>query len=231
MLEFGCGSGRITTALAGALPNAEFTAVDTSTAMLDRAVRRLQREPRAVASRIAYLEGDMRRWPGRDGPYDVVLIAGRSASHLLTLDDRLRTWNNAFRLLRPGGAFVLDVAIPDLAILAESQRVWPRANLQFDVDSTRQAEDRARLLRCTATSYHPQDQRADVRFFYDRFTTETTGRFVSDFQSHIYFPSELELLFVTTGFRMAQRYGDYTFTPFGRTSPYLITVAFRPDVS
>ncbi len=199
--------------------------------MLDRAVRQLQREPRALASRVAYREGDMRGWQGGAGPYDVVLIAGRSASHLLTLDDRLRTWHNAFRLLRPGGAFVLDVSIPDLGILAESQRVWPRANLQFDVDATRPTDDHPRLLRCTATSYEPQDQRADVRYFYDRFTADSAGRFVSDFQSHIYFPSELELLFVTTGFETAQRYGDYTFTPFGRTSPYLITVAFRPEVS
>lgn len=233
VLEFGCGSGRITTALAAGLPNAEIIGVDTSTPMLELAATHLAARPRDHAARVTYLEGDMRDWPGRGGPFDVVLIAGRSVSHLLTLDDRRSTWLNAFRLLRPGGSFVLDVATPDLAMLAESQRVWPRAHLQLDVDATHDqgAGTGPRLLGCTATAYEPLAQRADVRYFFDRISEHDTGRFVSDFASHIYFPSELELLFVTSGFEILQRYGDYTFAPYGRTSPYLISVAGRPDTA
>ena len=159
----------------------------------------------------------------------MVVVAGRSASHLLTLDDRLRTWTTAFRPLRPGGTFVIDVAMPDLATLAESQRVWPRAHLELDVDASRESGEGRRLLRCTATTYEPHEQRADVRYLYDRFTPDDASRFVSDFESHVYFPAELELLFTMTGFQTAQRYGDYAGGPFARTSPYLITVAHRPD--
>lgn len=231
VLEFGCGSGRITMALAAGLPNAELVAVDASAAMLELAATHLAKRPAEQASRISYHEGDMRHWPGRGGPFDVVLIAGRSVSHLLTLADRRAAWHNAFHLLRPGGAFILDVATPDLGMLAESQRVWPRAHVQLDVDATRDAGDGPRLLGCTATAYEPLEQRADVRYFFDRIAEHGTGRFVSDFASHIYFPSEVELLFVTSGFDLAQRYGDYAFAPFGRTSPYLITVAFRPDTA
>jgi len=234
VLEFGCGSGRITMALAGGLPHAEIVAVDASAPMLELAATHLSQRPADEARRVAYREGDMRDWSGGDGgPFDVVLIAGRSVSHLLTLDDRRRTWLNAFALLRPGGTFVLDVATPDLAMLAESQRVWPRTHLQLDVDATRDdgARPGPRLLGCTATAYEPLAQRADVRYFFDRIADNENGRFVSDFASHIYFPSELELLFVTSGFEVAQRYGDYSFAPCGRTSPYLITVAHRPDAA
>lgn len=230
VLEFGCGSGRITTALTSALPNCEIVAVDSSPAMLANARRRVSVHTRRRRNeQVICVEGDMRHWQGAGAPFDVVVVAGRSASHLLTLDDRLRTWHNAFRLLRPGGAFVMDVAMPDLATLAESQRVWPRAHLELDVDASRRSGEGPRLLRCTATTYEPHEQRADVRYFYDRFTPDDASRFVSDFQSHIYFPAELELLFTMCGFQTAQRYGDYAFAPFARTSPYLITVAYRPE--
>ena len=58
---------------------------------------------------------------------------------------------------------------------------------------------------------------------------DDTDRFVSDFPSHVYFPSEIELLCVTSGFEIEQQYGDYGFVPVGRASPYLITLARRPD--
>ena len=229
VVEFGCGSGRITRALAAALPHSRIVGVDASPAMLSQATQQTDR--REGRARVRYEEGDMRGWRGVSGPVDAVVIAGRSVSHLLTLDDRLRTWRNAFRLLRPGGAFIVDVSMPDLATLAESQRAFPRAQLQFDLDASRPTQEGPRLLRCTATLYEPHEQRGDVRFFYDRFTPESAGRFVSDFACHVYFPSELELLFTACGFQTAQRYGDYTFAPLGRTSPFVITVAYRPDAA
>jgi hypothetical protein len=149
---------------------------------------------------------------------------------LLTLDDRRRTWATAFRLLRPGGVFILDVRVPDLATLAEAQRVRPRAFVDLDIDATRRtAGEEARLLRCTATTYEPHLQRADVRLLYDRFDQRALAeRLVTDFASHIYFPAELELLFLSAGFEIAQQYGDYRFVRFDRTSPYVVTVARRP---
>jgi hypothetical protein len=37
-------------------------------------------------------------------------------------------------------------------------------------------------------------------------------RLVTDLVSHVYFPSELELLFLSAGFEIVQQYGDYRFT-------------------
>ena len=164
--------------------------------------------------------------PGRlrRGRHRLLLV-----SHLLTLEDRRRTWATAFRLLRPGGVFILDVRVPDLATLAEAQRVRPRAFVDLDIDATRStAGEEARLLRCIATTYEPHLQRADVRLLYDRFDQRALAeRLVKDFASHIYFP-ELELLFLSAGFDIAQDYGDYRFARFDRTSPYVVTVARRP---
>ena len=40
---------------------------------------------------------------------------------------------------------------------------------------------------------------------------------VTNFASHVYFASELELLFLSAGFEIAHQYGDYRFVPCDRT--------------
>lgn len=230
VLELACGSGRVAFTLAAALPGAEIVGVDSSMDMLRQAAMARDAAEPSVRARVSLVEGDMRDWPGTGVPFDAVVIACCSVSHLLTLDDRRRTWATAFRLLRPGGVFVLDVRVPDLALLAEAQRVRPRAFVDLDIDAKRRTPgEEARLLRCTATAYEPHLQRADVRLLYDRFDHGALAeRLVTDFASHIYFPAELELLFLSAGFEIAQQYGDYRFVRVDRTSPYVVTVARRP---
>jgi SAM-dependent methyltransferase len=233
VLELACGSGRVTFTLAAALPLADIVGVDSSIEMLGKAAMARDAAEPSVRDRVSLVEGDMRDWPGTNDGFDAVVIACCSVSHLLTLDDRRRTWATAFRLLRPGGVFILDVRVPDLATLAEAQRVRPRAFVDLDIDATRRtAGDEARLLRCTATTYEPHLQRSNSRLIYDRFDQRALAeRLVTDFASHIYFPAELELLFLSAGFEIARQYGDYRLVPFDRTSPYVVTVARRPRQS
>jgi ubiquinone/menaquinone biosynthesis C-methylase UbiE len=230
VLELACGSGRVTFSLAAALPMAEIVGVDSSVDMLAQAATAREAAAPLVRERVSLVEGDMRNWRGTRGIFDAVVIACCSISHLLTLDDRRRTWGTAFRLLRPGGVFMLDVRVPDLATLAEAQRLRPRAFVDLDVDARRRTPgEEARLLRCTATTYEPHLQRADVRLLYDRFDRGALAeRLVTDFANHVYFPAELELLFLSAGFEIAHQYGGYRFVRVDRTSRYIVTVARRP---
>jgi ubiquinone/menaquinone biosynthesis C-methylase UbiE len=247
VLELACGSGRVTFTLASTLPTARIVGVDASIHMLGKAVTKRAGVDRLIRERVTFVRGDMRDWPGNGDAFDAVVIPCCSVSHLLTLDDRRRTWDTAFRLLRPGGVFILDVRVPDLATLAEAQRARPRAFVDLDIDTTRrtagkkageqvgekvgeeQFEEEGRLLRCTATTYEPHLQRADVRLLYDRFDERALAeRLVTDFASHVYFPAELELLFLSAGFEIAQQYGDYRFTGVDRTSQFVVTMARRP---
>jgi ubiquinone/menaquinone biosynthesis C-methylase UbiE len=230
VLELACGSGRVTFTLAAALPNAEIVGVDSSIEMLGQAAVARDATESQLRKRVSFVKGDMRDWPGSGDAFDAVIVACCSVSHLLTLDDRRRTWATAFRLLRPGGVFILDVRVPDLATLAEAQRVRPRAFVDLDIDTARTtAGQDERLLRGTATTYEPHLQRADVRLIYDRFDQGALAeRLVTDFASHIYFPAELELLFLSAGFEISHQYGDYRFVRVDRASPYVVTVARRP---
>ena len=145
-------------------------------------------------------------------------------SHLLTLDDQLAAWSRAHANLVPGGRFVVDVALPGLSVLAESMRQPPRALIEIDSDT---ADDEGRrLVRYRTTDYAPLEQRASIRFLYDEFARERAERWVSDFESHVYFPRELELLYRQTGFVVEATYGDYRFrTP--RTSPGALVLVGR----
>lgn len=229
VLELACGTGRIALTLAAALPRTEIVGVDSSIEMLEQALLARRAAEPSVRDRVSLVEGDMRDWPGADGSFDAVVIACCSVSHLLTLDDRRRTWATAFRLLRPGGLFMLDVRVPDLATLAEAQRVRPRAFVDLDLDARREsASGDTRQLRYSATFYQPHLQRADVRLLYDRFDRQAFAeRLVTDFASHVYFPAELELLFLGAGFAIVRQYADYRVAPVDRTSSFIVTVARR----
>jgi hypothetical protein len=64
---------------------------------------------------------------------------------------------------------------------------------------------------------------------YDRFPDgDRVDRYVSDFDCHVYYPRELELLFLLTGFSIEARFGDYVPRPLRPTSRQLIVVGRKP---
>jgi hypothetical protein len=96
----------------------------------------------------------------------------------------------------------------------------------MDVDAT--GPDGSRLVRYKATRYLPHLQRAHVHFLYDAFGRATPPeRFVSDFESHVYYPREIELLFLLAGFEIEARWGSYELGPFDETSKEMIVVGRR----
>src|SRR6266850_2966928 len=106
LLELGCGSGRVTFTLAAALPKTEIVGLDSSIEMLGMAAAAHDAAESSVRKRVSFVKGDMRDWQGAGDAFDAAVIACCSVSHLLSLDDRRRTWATAFRLLRPGGIFI-----------------------------------------------------------------------------------------------------------------------------
>src|SRR5690606_15817098 len=153
VLELGCGSGRLTIALAELAPQTDsrIVGIDLEGAMLDRARDKANELGAAARQRLTLLEGDMRRWRA-DQPFDPVLIPCSSITHLLTLDDRLVAWQRAYENLRPGGRFAIDITMPNLRAFAESLQTPPRALLEVDSDTT-DPETGRRLVRYRATSF------------------------------------------------------------------------------
>jgi hypothetical protein len=168
----------------------------------------------------------MRAWRAEQ-PFDLVIAPCSSLSHLLTLDDQIAAWRCAWDGLVEGGRFVVDLTMPDLAAYADSLQVPPRTFLEIDIDA-RDPDSGTRLLRYKTTRYVAHEQRAEIRFLYDKFPDKSRAdRYVSDFDCHIYYPREVELLFRVTGFRVEAWFGDYSMRRLRTSSRQLIGVGVK----
>ena len=117
--------------------------------------------------------------------------------------------------------------MPNLPAYAESMLTPPRSTVELDID-TRDPENGTRLLRYKTTRYVAHRQRAEIRFLYDKFPGgEGVDRYVSDFECHVYYPRELELLYRHTGFTIEAVYGDYFMRAIRPTSSQQIVVGRR----
>jgi hypothetical protein len=130
----------------------------------------------------------------------------------------------------PVGRFVVDVTMPNLTAYADSMASPPRALVEMDIDQ--ESEDgQRRLIRYKTIRYEAHRQRAHVHFLYDRFEADDDDqarRYISDFESHVYFPRELELLFRYTGFEIEATYGGYRGERLRSRSPALVMIGRRP---
>jgi SAM-dependent methyltransferase len=228
VVELAAGSGRVTIPLAqaAAAAGAHIVGLEPEGPMLEEAKRKRAELDAAARDALTFVAGDMREWR-TEPPCDLIIAPCSSLSHLLALDDQLAAWRCAWDNLEEGGRFVVDLTMPNLAAFAESMQTPPRTLLEVDID-TQDPETGTRLLRYKTTRYLPHEQRAEIRFLYDKFPGGSeVDRYVSDFDSHVFYPREVELLFRLTGFRVEQWFGDYQMHRLRTSSRQLIGVGVK----
>ena len=229
VLELACGSGRVTVPLAetGAAQGFAVVGIELVPEMLEVAQKKRAESSAATQERLLLLEGDMRNWKA-DQPFDLIVTPCSSMCHLLTLEDQLAAWRRAYDNLVPGGRFVVDVRMAELGNYVDSLRSPTRETVEIDLD-TFDAESKTRLLRYKTTRYRAHEQKACIRYLYDKFIgAAPPERSISDFESHVFYPRELELLYRYAGFHVESIFGDYQGRPLHPKSPQLIVVGLKP---
>ena len=231
IVELGSGSGRITLPLAEMADEHDLsiTGMDVSRDMLAQAEAKLEKLPRASRARVRLLEQDIRTFR-MSPPVDLIVVPCSTMAHVLELEDQLQVWRAAHDSLVAGGRFVVDLTMPNLTAYADSMASPPRALVEMDIDQ--ESDDgQARLIRYKTIRYEAHRQRAHVHFLYDRFQgddDDQARRYISDFESHVYFPRELQLLFMHTGFEVETTYGGYRGERLGSRSPAIVMVGRKP---
>ena len=228
VLELGCGTGRITLPLAAAGVGLGFDAVglDNQSEMLEKAREREREAPPNIRERLALIEGDMRTWAA-DRKFDLIVIPCSSITHVLGLEDQIAVWRRCHDNLTPGGRFIVEVNMPNMDVFADSFRTPPRMPIELDIDNLDES-DGTRLIRRKTTCYVSDEQRADIRFMYEKYRQgRKVDGFIDDFQSHVFFPRELRLLFMVTGYKVEECFGDYRARPLRASSPMIIMVGAR----
>jgi SAM-dependent methyltransferase len=220
ILELGAGSGRVTVPLAR--DGRYIVALDRSAEMLARLRDRVARLPAAVAKRIAPVAGDLRTF-SVGGRFPLAIAAFNVLEHLYTRGEITACLQRIAAHLTPDGAFAFDVQLPDLDWLRrDPTRRWART--RFTDPTTGRA-----MVYSTNHDYDPVSQIVLIRLYYEpaeeapgrpraRGTAPVAGASGPTFRvvklsQRKFFPAELEALVSHAGFRVAERYGDFSFRP------------------
>jgi SAM-dependent methyltransferase len=198
-LELGIGTGRV--ALPLAARGVEVHGIDASAAMVER----LRAKPGGDA--IAVTFGDFAEVPV-EGRYPLVYVVFNTFFSLLTQDDQVRCFTAVADHLAPGGAFVLELFVPDPTLHPGGQGVRTR-HLGLD------------LARLDLTLHDPVTQRVD---FQNVLLTADGIRLLPGAVRYAW-PTELDLMARLAGMRLRERWGGWRREPYtGSTSGLYVAV-------
>jgi SAM-dependent methyltransferase len=230
VLELACGTGRITIPMAEEGVRSGFSVVglDSELEMLKQAREKARQASPAARRRISLERGDMRSWHGNH-LFQLIVVPCSSITHLLELPDQMAVWRSAFQNLAPGGRFAVEASMPNFSAYADSFANPPRAIVEIDRDVTDPAR-KVRLVRRRTTIYLPDEQRAQIRFLYEKYKRKNcVESYIDDFESHVYFPRELRLLFLHAGFEIESVFGDYNRRALRANSRQMIMIGRKPS--
>jgi SAM-dependent methyltransferase len=203
VLEYGCGSGRITVPLARI--GLEVTGIDRSRPMLAALRRQLRGEHRALGERITLRCADMRtaKLPRR---FPLVLCTFNTLLHLYTRRDLERFCARVRAHLRRGGRFVVDASVPDLADLsAEPSRIYrvPRFRHPSTGEVVRYGE---------RFDYDPLRQVLTIAMEFESMAKDgPAASWMTPLAHRQYFPQELQALLHYNGLEVFDIHGDFRF--------------------
>jgi SAM-dependent methyltransferase len=224
VLEVGCGTGRITLPL-GQI-GFDVVGLDNQPEMLQKAEERRLQAPPEIRQRVQFVEGDMRTWSAATD-FDLIMIPASSITHVLDLEDQLTVWKICRDNLRPGGRLLVEVTMPNMASFADSFSVPLRTPVEIDIDNIDE-RDGTRLIRRKTTRYVNHEQLAQIRFMYEKYQHgRGVESFIDDFACHVFFPRELRLLFLHTGYEVEETLGDYRGRALRPDSPVMIMIGRR----
>lgn len=199
VLDLGCGTGRVSLAMARA--GAAVTGLDHAPAMLDLA----RRKARKAGLRVAWVLGDMRRLRER-GRFALVVGPFSALQHILTDTDLRAVLRGVRRCLRPGGLFAFDLACVEAAELRSRRlrHTWTYRDRE------------GRTVRIFARHRYDAARRvATVEYLHLR-ERKTIGR---ESQALRFFrpDGELERLLKEEGLLVIGRHGDFQGGPARRS--------------
>ena len=219
ILELGCGTGRITLALAKG--GYRVTGLDLSQRMLERCAEKRAALPTKVREHVHLVHEDMTRFDLGE-KYRLIVIPFRPFQHLLETQQQIDCLACVQRHLTPGGRLILDFFHTD------PRRIHDPAFLKESEPFAEHEMPDGRRVRLTerVVAFHYARQCNDVEMYYD--VTHPGGRkerLTFAFTVRYFFPFEVEHLLARCGYRVAALYGNFDRSPLRDDSLEMIFVA------
>jgi len=185
-LEFGIGTGRVAIPLVQR--GIQVHGIDLSEAM----VGKLREKP--GTDHIETTIGDFAT-TRVEGTFSLVYLVYNTIGNLTAQDSQVACFQNAADHLKPGGCFVIEVAVPDLQRLAPGERFYP-----FEVRPDHIGLDEYDVANQRLVSHHLSLEGGAWR------RSSIPFRYV--------WPAELDLMARLAGMRLRERWQDWDRTPF-----------------
>jgi SAM-dependent methyltransferase len=136
-----------------------------------------------------------------EGTFSLVYLVFNTINNLVTQDAQVACFANAAAHLEPGGAFVIEVGVPDLQRLPPGQTLVP-----FEVSEHKVGFDEYDVATQGMISHHiERGERFSVPFRY-------------------VWPAELDLMARLAGMRLEHRWSDWRRSPFTSDSRRHVSV-------
>jgi D-alanine-D-alanine ligase len=142
ILDLACGQGRHSIELARS-GYTNITGLDRSHYLIRKAKSATQLE----GHKISFKEGDARKLPFAPDTFDVVMILGNSFGYFESNEDDFMILKEVFRVLKPNGTFLIDVADGSYLRTHYQPRSWEWIDKKYFVCRERSlAKDNERLI-------------------------------------------------------------------------------------
>ena len=188
VLEFACGTGRLTIPLAA--DGHDVVGLDSSACML----RRARAKAAEAGIPVSLMHGDMRDFD-LGQRFALVIVSCNSLAHLTGNDDLLSCFRAVERHLAPGGLLAFDITYPRLRELAGADEPCAGPSTPTAVSMSE------------ALSYDPV-----LQLRISEWSVAGPSHGPRDFAPLVLrqiFPQELPLLLGAAGLELAARYGDF----------------------
>jgi SAM-dependent methyltransferase len=218
VLELGCGTGRITMALAQM--GMRVTGLDLSERMLERATKKRSTLRTEERERVHLVQGDMAKFDLGE-KFRLIIIPFRPFQHLLEVKEQMACLECVRKHLMPGGRLILDVFQTDAERMHDPIHMRETPIVEYKTSDGRKVGITERVA-----AFHRAEQINDVEMI---FAIEHPGgkkeRLVFAWPLRYFFRYEVEHLLARCRFRVKALYGNFDRTTLEDASPEMIYVA------
>ena len=217
VLELGCGTGRISLAIAR--QGIAVTGVDISPRMIAAAQEKAAQ--RGLAERCVFQPGDMAALQLAER-YPLVIMPFRSFQSMLSTDEQREALAHVRERLAPGGLFAMDTFNPDVSSLVNDET----ARLAYHLKDV-ERENGGTLVVWGQNGWDSVTQVNDIRLIIEEVSDEgvVERRLIRDFEQRYTFRYEMEHLLELSGFAVEAVYGDFDGGPITEESEDLVWMA------
>ncbi len=220
VLELGCGTGRITMALAEA--GKRITGLDLSERMLERAVKKRGALRVEARERVHLVQGNMAGFDLGE-KFRLVIIPFRPFQHLLEVHQQINCLECVRKHLAPGGRLVLDVFQTDAERMHDPVHMREVQVTEYSTQDGRRVKISERVA-----AFHRAEQINDVEMIFSiKHKGGREERLVFAWPLRYFFRYEVEHLLARCGFKVIAEYGNFDRTAIQDDSPEMIFVAER----